>query len=171
VVTSTLPKVQQKIPIVAERRIVQDYTTFAQNHAVFYNIFIPASMAAENVADELELITQQLNIVATARSEGSSNNATTVFINTGGHELLNSALFCQNNTKLDCRRMAHTKEQYAGESLTQLHDFCQQRTKSSRVTYIHNHLPTMLERDNVSTRRIKLAVCVAYFSIPCQFFQ
>jgi hypothetical protein len=138
---------------------------------IFYHIVLPENDREE---DALRLVFEQLKVVAQSHAAAYDSGPATVFFNVvGGPDSVNNVLdLCAAMKDIQCRPMLQLDDDYQGETLQQLFQFCaahqESENSSYRVAYINNQGPTQLRHEDgleKLIRHLTLAVtskmCVA----------
>jgi hypothetical protein len=131
--------------------------------AIFYHIAVPnekdGTMSSDSISGDLQLrkvaamVKEQLDIVSHSFAASRDDKPVTLFYNVAGQDSLPTdaamnipqlvANTCAVKLNVKCRPMHQFDRNYEGETLRQLHRFCQQYP-THRVSYMHTQGPMQL---------------------------
>lgn len=141
--------------------------------AIFYHVAVPnkkdGTLSSNGVDSDRQLrdvailVNEQLEIVIRSFAASRDSKPVTLFYNVAGEDLLSNPAMsiprlvsnkCGTTSNVMCRFMNQFDRNYEGETLRQLHQFCQQYP-SYRVSYLHNQGPVQLRTQGGNAKLIR----------------
>ena len=108
------------------------------SHAIFYNIFIPASSVGQ--ANALRIVREQVDQIKNSYAARRKVNVAVFYVTLGADHVLTPSImkrYC--GLKLDCHHVQHFATGSEMVTLEHMHDFCSRpEHEDSHITYLHN---------------------------------